>query len=559
MLLTLRLRNFALAEQVEMEFTTGLNVLTGETGAGKSILLDALGLCLGNRASSDMVRSGCDTARVQALFDIGGNKQLQALLQAWGLENEEDDVLLVDREVSRNGRNRCYINGQLATVTMLRNCSKFLVDIYGQHDHMLLRDNEYQLQLLDLIGGAEITEQKAMVHKAYQSLQTTIRELQRFEKGSQALARELDLLRFQVNEISAAQLQESEEQELITERRRLLNQEKITETLARVGDLLHGSSQEGLMDVLGDVVRDLEDLAGLDDDLRHLHELLSNVYYQLEEAAFSLSDYLDNQLFEPERLDIIEERLHVIAGLKRKYGDTIADILEYMQKAQQELELLENSEEHLFRLRQQKDELQSAYHKQALKLSKLRQRVANDLQAALVTQLRQLGMLHADFVIKVEYRDNLVTENGSDSVQFLFSANQGEPPKPMSRIASGGELSRIMLGLKACTAGVGLGAGCMIFDEIDAGVGGLTAKAVADKLEILATERQVLCVTHQPVIAARAKRHFMVFKESAKGRTVTKVKPLKVEERIQEIARMLGGSAQDDATRRHAQSLLKLT
>jgi DNA repair protein RecN (Recombination protein N) len=555
MLTELHITDFALVQKLALVFGPGLNVLTGETGAGKSIIIDAIGSVLGERAGPEFVRSGADRAKIDATFLVEENGQPPSSDEmderSDALTPEafaEDGLLLISRDISRSGRSGIRVNGRPATQAMVKGITGHLVDVHGQHEHQSLLAPEHHVEILDRWIGKEAESAREAVLEAYRRWNHLRRERSRLVTDERERSRRLDLLRFQVEEIGAANLQPGEEEELQAHRKRLAGAEKLYGCSAEAMALL--SEEDGsAVENLGKAITRLRDAAQIDSNLSAILEGIETSLFSLEEAVRDLGSYREGVEFNPERLSEVEERIDLLRNLKRKYGDSVEEILTYRDQAVNELQELERSEERSHEL---DAAIESAYgdlEQTCAKLSQLRRANAPDLEQALMRELADLSMEKARF--KVEMEPIAPGPLGAERVEFLLSANPGEPLKPLAKVASGGELSRIMLALKSVTAG---GVPVMIFDEIDVGVGGRTGSALAAKLRALGERSQVLCVTHLPQIAASAHRHFSIQKQEEGGRTVVHVHEVRGEERIAEVARMLGGAS--TTALQHAQELL---
>lgn len=580
MLVEIAIEQFALIDQVRLQFTEGMNVLTGETGAGKSIILDAVQAVLGGRTSPDVVRTGEEKAVVEAVFDLADAPETLEVLQRMGVPVDEDGLLVVRREIARKGRGLIRMNGRTVTAGMLREAAQGLVDLHGQHEHQSLLQTEKHLDLLDQYGGsllqdaakplelldryagldlAEIRARLGEVVAQIQAVQAELRELLGDERDR---ARREDLLRFQVEELRAAQLRPGEEEELEAEHRLLANAERLQRVAGQSYALLYDGQggQASAVDLLGQVKAELEDALRLDPGLAEALEMVASALVHAQEASHLLADYRERVDLDPERLARVEARLDQIRTLKRKYGDTVEEMLEYLAQTEQELSRLEHSQELIDELKAREAALGREAESLASALSEARQAAAARLGEQVAGELADLGMPAARFVVAVErppepsYRD--VTARGWDRVEFLFSPNPGEPVKPLARIVSGGEMSRIMLALKAILARVD-NIPSLVFDEVDTGISGRAAQAVGEKLARIAADRQVLCVTHLPQVAAMADRHFHIEKETAEGRTTTHCRVLSDEGRAEEIARMIGGAELTEHTMAAARDLLR--
>ncbi len=567
MLVELAIRHLAVIESVRLSMRSGFHVLTGETGAGKSIIIDALGLVIGGRGSSELVRHGCDKAEIEALFDVPVGHPVGETLAGLGISAAEGDQLVIRREMTAQGKSTCRINGQIVNLTMLREVGERLVNIHGQHEHQSLLRPEEHLHWLDLYGGVRIAEARREydgVFERYSAVQKRLQELQ--ETSKQALQK-VDLYRFQADEIAAAKLKPNEDESLLEERRKLANAEKLAGNVDGAYRALFDGGKG--LDSINKATQRLRDVANYDPGvLQPLAEQMQSAFYQLEDAAFQLRDYQEQIEFNPARLDAIERRLDVLAGFRRKYGETVADILAYLQTIEQELALIDNKDDLLKQLEQEAAVERELLAAAAAKLSALRRECAAELGASIERELRDLHMERTRLVVQV---DTIVdsrgpeiggvpaklTKNGCDQVEFLISPNPGEPLRPLAKIASGGELSRIMLAMKAIFAKVDR-IPVLVFDEVDTGVSGRAAQAIAEKLSRLSASCQVFSITHLPQVACMADTHYAIRKQVEDGRTFTRVEDLDEAERIAELARMLGGVEVTGTTRRHAEEMLDL-
>ncbi|MBB6676387.1 DNA repair protein RecN [Cohnella lubricantis] len=554
MLQELSIRNLAVIEQVSVRFHEGFQVLTGETGAGKSIVIDALALIAGGRGSADMIRHGCDRADIEAVFDLPGGHPVWETLQRIGVEANEEEALLIRRELQAQGKSTAKINGQTVTLTMLREVGEHLVNIHGQHEHQSLLRTERHLEWLDQHAGGSIASLKLSYQDKYRQFQQVVRERRELEDTSRQQMQMLDLYRYQLEEINEANLKLGEDEALQEERSRLAHAEKLAETATEAYDLLNGA--KGLA-AISRAVSKLEEIAKVDASvLQPLLEQLQSAYYAAEDVVFQLRSYREGIEFNPERLEQIEDRLDLIFGLRRKYGETVADIMAYRDRIQADTERLDNREEKLKELTELEQSLQSELETLAEQLTMVRRDEAKQLSEAIERELRELQMERSVFEVKLE-RGSL-SPTGWDEAEFLLSTNPGEPPKPLAKIASGGEMSRVMLALKAIFASIDR-IPVLVFDEVDTGVSGRAAQAIAEKLSRLSSSCQVFAITHLPQVACMADYSYEIRKRVTNdGRTSTSVKELRDEERIEELARMLGGVEVTEKTRHHAQEMLLL-
>jgi len=553
----LRIRNFAIIEDIGLEFSDGFTVLTGETGAGKSILVDAVDLLVGGRASADAIRTGAEEAEISGVFDVGGNVQVLRLLDQHDLLGAGEPGLILRRILSRAGRHRLHVNGRPAPLGLLQTLQGFLVDIHGQHDQQSLFKPAVQLALLDAFG--ELTELTAQYTLAFEHMRNLDAQLEEHRRiGADRQARE-ELLRYQVTEINAAQLRLGEDREL--ERERLLLSEG--RRLAELVQKIYAPLYEEEASILGDLRAlgiPFKEVAGIDAELSADRERFEAALTELLDLAHRLRDYRDRLELDPERLDKVEERLDLLHRLMKKYGGSLEEVTQRGMEGEQQLREVENLEKELARLTGEVDSARQAACQQAKALSQKRQKAAGDLEKQLEKELKALQMDRArvNIIVKPKTEDQAasLSATGIDDVQFLFSANAGEPPQSLTRIASGGELSRVMLALKTVLARMDQ-VPVLVFDEVDAGIGGAVAEVVGKQLKQLSRHgHQVFCITHLAPIAAQAQSHFAVTKGTKGGRTVTTVTRLNAAARVEEVARMLGGETITTKIRETAQEML---
>ncbi|KKO52068.1 DNA repair protein RecN [Paenibacillus sp. DMB20] len=566
MLVTLSIRNLAVVEAVDVQFFPGFHVLTGETGAGKSIIIDALGLIAGGRGSADLIRYGCDKSEIEALFDLPAGHPVWMTLERLGIEGNRDEHLLIRRELTSQGKSTARINGQLVNLSMLREIGEQLINIHGQHEHQSLLRPDRHLGLLDTYGDHAIGPIKRKYQDRYGLFMKVEKELNELLESSQKAYQMLDMYRFQLEEIAAAQLKEGEDEWLAEERVKLSHSEKMMDSVSGAYELLYGS--QGLESISRALSR-LEDVSAYDEKgLKPLVEQLQSAYYQLEDAVFQLRDYRDGIEFNPERLDEIEQRLNMISGLRRKYGDNVEQILAYYKRIGQETELLENKDEHIEGLQKRRNKLLAELVETAEELSYARKQCAKELASQVEDELKDLQMERTKLEVRLDQLDDpngyefegrrfRLGKQGMDTAEFLISPNPGEPLRPLAKIASGGELSRMMLAMKSIFARHDE-IPVLIFDEVDTGVSGRAAQSIAEKLYILAKSCQVFSITHLPQVACMADHQYLIEKKLDDGRTMTQVDPLGEEGRVKELARMLGGVEITEKTLHHAQEMLNL-
>ena len=555
MLAELSIKNFAIIENLSISFEKGLTVLTGETGAGKSIIIDAIHLIVGGRGSAEFVRHGEERAVIEGLFQIDDpNHPVMSKAIEFGIEIEEGMVIL-RRDIARTGKSVCRINGKLVTISILREIGATLVDIHGQHEHQELMDETRHLPLLDQFGAEEIDPAQNEYAQVFRRYEQTLHKLKSLSENDQQTAHRLDLIQFQLDEIQNSNLKPNEDEELSEEKRRLGNFERVFEAIQTGYNALQGE-QKGL-DWIGMVMGSLEEAAALDTNYRELSDLVSNSFYQLEDAAQTLRNELDVLEYDPQRLNEIEGRLNEINQLKRKYGKTIPEILEYAAKIEEEIETLQNKETHIGELEKELISIKKDLVLEAKQLTDIRRKWAIKLTKLIHQELKELYMEKTIFEIRFESEQLHFSKNGIDHIEFYISTNPGEPLKPLSKVASGGELSRIMLALKSIFS-KHQGVTSIIFDEVDTGVSGRVAQSIAEKIYKVAVGSQVLCISHLPQVAAMADTHLYIAKDIKGGRTKTSVTSLKTKEKIKEIGRMISGTEITDLTKQHAEELLQL-
>jgi len=549
MITDLIVKNFAIIENLHVQLGAGFNVLTGETGAGKSIVIDAVNLLLGGRARGEVIRTGADEATVEAVFDLQQESAVRQQLAEQGLDNGAE--LLVRRIVSRSGKNRVFVNGSAVPLNQLRLLTSNLVNIYGQHEHQNLQRTETHLALLDDFAGLQ--PQLLAYQQAFQQHQQLQKRLSDLDKADRERQQRLDMLAFQQQELAAAKLVEGEDAELEQERTLLQHAEKLTAATSGGYELLY-AGQQAVCGQLATVADQLEALQDVDPQLTPLAETLRGSLFNLEDVANELRAYADKLDFEPHRQQQVEERLALLASLKRKYAPTVRELLDYQAKLATELAELNDIEGLRDQLQQQLATAQAEVQTCGRNLSDDRQKAATDLSAAVEAELVDLAMPKACFEMRLlELAEPAI--DGLERGEFFLAANPGEPAQPLAKIASGGELSRIMLALKR-SAPEGDGVRTLIFDEVDAGIGGEAATAVGEKISRLGEQLQVLCVTHLPQVAAFADQHYQVAKAEVAGRTSTRLELLEGSAQVEEMARMLGGAHVGEQTLAHARELI---
>lgn len=550
MLTTLRIKNLALVVDLTLELEPGFNAITGETGAGKSILIGALNLVLGERADRTLIRSGAEASSVEAVFEIGKLAESPAaFLEENGLEPCEEGQLVLKRTLTASGTSRQFVNGSPTTLAVLGALGERLVDIHGPHDHQSLFSAARQLAILDAYGG--LGELRAKVGKAFSERARIAADKAALIVDEKTYAQQLDLLRFQSKEIAAAKLTEDEEQQVEAEYKRASNAARLME-LSEAAMRALSEDEVSALSQCGTLGRTLHELRRLDESAAGIEELQHQAVALLNELQSEISSYRDRLELDPGRLQELEERLNLIHSLKRKYGASLAEVIAFGNSARSKLQQLEQRDEELARLNAELQKAEGALSKAAKELSAARAKVIPKLSKAVTQQLTDLGFKKSHFGVTLKQAVESGT-SGIDEADFQFAPNPGEPPKPLKAIASSGEIARVMLAIKTVLAAEDE-IPTLIFDEVDANVGGETGAAVGAKMRQIGAQRQVLCITHLPPVAAAAGAHFLVSKDVVDGRTISQITPLNKEARVGELTRMLGG--QTAAARKHAQALL---
>ncbi len=554
MLLELTIENFAIIPKLQLTFHQGMTALTGETGAGKSIIIDAMGLLAGSRGSSDYIRQGADKCLLEGLFELPQQPGFTELLDELGLDHGED-FLIVRRDISLTGKSVCRVNGRIVTLANLRRIGMYLVDIQGQNEHQELLQPEQHLSLIDGFGSEDFKKELAAFQTAYHAFRQLEKQVRTIQANEQSYVQRIDMLRFQQEEIEQADLQPDEEAALTEERYKLSNFQKIVDAFAKSYGLLSSESGNSL-DGVSIALNELQDIAHLDQEYEQISENIQSAYYLLQDAASDISRQLDHLELDEERLEEVVQRLETIRQLKRKYGDSIPKILTYYQKISAELAQIDTTEDQLEQLEKQLAAQSNHVWQLAEKLHSQRKAIAHQLEKEILQELAELYLENTQFEVRFQSGKTL-RETGFDQVEFYLTTNPGEPLKPLVKVASGGELSRILLALKTIFSKA-QGMTSIVFDEVDTGVSGRVAQAIAEKIAKIARNSQVLCITHLPQVAAVADYQYFISKEVKTGRTETHVSQLPDSERVLEIARMLSGAAITELTLEHARELLTI-
>lgn len=556
MLTHMRIENIALINGLEIDFGPGFVVLTGETGAGKSIIIDSVSLALGERADRELISAGAAKAVVEAEFEFPADGPAQAFLDAEGLSEEGDEGrAFVSRELYAAGRNICRINGRLVQLSVLRQFTSYIVDLHGQHEHQSLLDENNHIKFLDsMIKDTSFAEELSAAYDEYRSIK---REIEAGFGSEQERAQRLDMLDYQIKEIKAAGLQPGEEDDIRARLGFMQGAEKIASAVGRAHDALYGVRNGGAIEAVGLAMRELGRITDIGEEFEQLHSRITDAYYDLEDIAGEIGDINSRLEFDPKELDDAEERLDEIRRLERKYGADEAAVLEFYKKAVEEKDRLENIADTIALLEKKRDAAGAALSAAAAKLTSEREKAAAELKKAIEAELAGLGMKSARFDVSVTSTadPDKIERSGGDKVVFLLSPNRGQPMKPLARIASGGETSRLMLGFKSAAAAADA-IPCLIFDEIDTGISGQMAQVVGEKMAALSRTHQVICVTHLPQIAALADEHYLVNKYVEDGNTYTSITKLDGDKRAMEVARIYAGDNISAAALEHARQMI---
>ena len=551
MLAQLTIENIALIDKLELDLKNGLNILSGETGAGKSIIIDSLNFVLGERADKSLIRYGTDYAIVQAVFEEYVTPSVSEYLDDIGIECE--DVLIIRRKMSVDGKNECRINGRVSTLSILKGLTELLVDIHGQHEHQSLLKSANHIKLLDDIGAAKIASVKQDVAKEHTRYVALKRELSRCGDESER-ERKLDILSFQIDEIEKADVKDGEEDELLQARKRIRNMEKIMSALSDAKNTLDGYDSSSVSASIKNSSNLLGTISSYDDTVAPLIDRLDDAKIEIKDIADTLSDMLERLDFDARSAEKIEERLEVVRNILHKYGGNFDNLQKFYEDAKKEAELLSGAAQTVEDLQVEIEKAKSGLQKSARKLTELRQEVANKFESDITRELKDLGMGGSTFKVDFVTTDDVdqISANGSDTIEFLFSANVGEPMKPLAKIISGGEMSRFMLAFKNIVAGVD-GIGTMVFDEIDTGISGNISAVVSEKMCNISRDRQVIAVTHMPSLAAMADNHYLIAKSTENGKTLTHINLL--EDDTDEVARLIGGNDYSQFAVPHAKEM----
>lgn len=555
MILELYMKNCALVEELRLSIDKNLNILTGETGSGKSIIIDALGLCLGDKYDRSFLRKGTDKGLVEAVF-LSDNIYLKKILDENDISIEDDNLLVITRLIYSDGKSTARVNGRTVKVSLLREIASTLIDIHGQHQNQALFNKETHLKFLDLFGENELEKFKVAYKKVYNKYSEVKKALNCLteNKDEMQIQREIDLLKFQINEIEVANLNKNEYEDLLKQREVYRNSEKIYNNLNLSYSKLH-NGEYNVIDLIGLASKELNDISKYDRVLSEYSDTVERIMYELQDISGDIRNYKDNIDFEPYELEQIELRIDEINNLRRKYGDSIDDIFEYYEKIKDRLDEILNRDERVEQLKSQLMNIEEDLKIKADKLTKARTEVATTLEKILLDELKSLNMKNVMF--KVNFKEGPFTLNGVDDVEFMISFNLGEDIKPIYKVASGGEMSRFMLAFKTILADID-DIDTLVFDEIDTGISGIAAQIVGEKLSDIAKKKQIICITHLPQIAANADTHYCIEKDTSNNRTFTNVSKLNQSQRKHEIARLIAGNNITEKTIEHASEIIEM-
>ncbi|MCC0678783.1 DNA repair protein RecN [Clostridioides sp. ES-S-0005-03] len=555
MILELYMKNCALVEELRLGIDKNLNILTGETGSGKSIIIDALGLCLGEKYDRSFLRKGTDKGLVEAIF-FSDNVYLKKILDENDISIEDDNLLVITRLIYSDGKSTARVNGRTVKVSFLKEIASTLIDIHGQHQNQALFNKDTHLKFLDLFGENELDKFKDDYRKIYYKYSEVKRALNSLteNKDDMQIQREIDLLRFQINEIEAANLNKNEYEDLLKQRDVYRNSEKIYNNLNLSYSKLH-NGEYNVIDLIGIASKELNDISKYDSVLSEYSETIERIMYELQDISSDIRNYKDNIDFEPYELEQIELRIDEINNLRRKYGDSIEAIFEYYEKTKDRLDEILNRDERVEQLKNQLIKIEEELKVKASKLTKARNKVAIQLEEVLLDELKSLNMKNVMF--KVNFEESSFTLNGIDDIEFMISFNLGEDIKPIYKVASGGEMSRFMLAFKTILADID-DIDTLVFDEIDTGISGIAAQIAGEKLSDIAKKKQIICITHLPQIAANADTHYCIEKDTSNNRTFTNVKKLNQSQRKNEIARLIAGNNITEKTIEHASEIIEM-
>lgn len=559
MIVELNIKDFAIIDNLKINFDKGFNVLTGETGAGKSIIVEGISMILGQRASKDMIRTGKDKAFLEGVFYLENPEKINEMLEEYGIDMDANNYLLITREIHSNGRTISRINGRIVTLSMLNKIASNLVEIHGQHQHQSLLNVDNHIKIVDSFGDSKLQNLVAEVKIRYEELQKEKKNIQKLSLNVMEREREIDLLKYQLNEIDSSNVLNIDEEEIMSEYNKMDNIKEIAHNLGQVYNILDNEEYNSIsiLNGINRCISTLNSIMNYDDILKEFANTLESSGLELQELSRSIINYLENLMIDEERLKYLEEQIDSINRLKKKYGRTIDDIKEYRNSVEKKLEILINNEKAIEKAERRVSQLIKELEKLCSELTEIRKKISSKIEVMVTDELKDLNMSNVKFKVNFEKSDTFTLE-GWDKIEFLISTNRGESLKPLSKIVSGGELSRIMLAFKNILANID-NIPSLIFDEIDAGISGRTAQVVGEKIKSISKNHQVICISHLPQISALGDSHFLIEKINNLERTQICVKKLNYEERVEEISRLIAGVNVTDTTKQHAQEMLEMS
>lgn len=561
MIVELNISNFAIIDDLKINFVKGFNILTGETGAGKSIIVEGMGMILGQRANRDLIRKGSQKSTLEGLFYLENpvKDTINTILKDYGIDIDPNNYLLISREIHKSGRSVSRINGRTVTLTMLNKITVNLVDIHGQHEHQSLLNISNHIKLIDTFGDKELKSLLQNVEEEYEKLQNEKDKLSKISINNIEKDRELDLLRYQIDEINKANLLKYDEKDIIVKYEKMKNIKEIGYNLGEISDLINNNDYNdiSILDNINKCVSKMNDIKKYDSSLTQYNKILEDINFQVQDLGTSIRNYLENLEINEEEFKLLEEKIDTTNSVKKKYGNTVEEILEYKSKIQDRLETLLNNDKIIEDINNKIITIESNLTDYCTKITKIRKRLSKSIEVYITKELEDLNMYNV--VFKVDFKkNNKFTIIGWDKIEFLISTNKGEDLKPLTKIVSGGEMSRIMLAFKSILANYD-NIPCLIFDEIDTGISGRTAQIVGEKIKMLSNNHQIICISHLPQIAALADTHFIIEKDILKDKTTTVVRRLNNSERIDELSRLLGGVDLTSTTKQHAEEMLEMS
>ena len=559
MIVELNIKDFAIIDNIKINFDKGFNVLTGETGAGKSIIVEGISMILGQRASKEMVRTGKEKALLEGVFYLENPEKINYILEEYGIDSDDNNYLVITREIYSSGRTISRINGRNVTLNMLNNVTSNLVEIHGQHQHQSLLKVDNHIKIIDSFGDSNFKKLTDEVKSMYEDLQIEKKKLKELSLNVIEREREIDLLKYQLNEIDSSNIGRIDEEEIIREYNKLNNVKEIAYNLGQAYNLLNNEDYDSMSIINGinKCIIWLNSIMNYDDTLKNFATSLESINFELQDLSTSIINYLEDLVIDEERLQYVEEQIDTINKLKKKYGNTIEDIIEYRNSIENKLNILLNNEKAIEESEKRIAHLENKLEKLCSQLTEERKKISSRIEHLISKELEDLNMSNATFKVNFEKND-VFTVKGWDKIEFLISTNKGEELKPLSKIVSGGEMSRIMLAFKNILATYD-NIPSLIFDEIDAGISGRTAQIVGEKIKSISKNHQVICVTHLPQIAALGDNHFLIEKMDKSGKTQIHVKKLKYEERVDEISRLIAGVNLTETTKQHAREMLEMS